>query len=439
MAEVLLYELPKVVTSVFVLVPKTAEEKEFVTVIDKDKKAGKKLPGGGASKDRAIPNSAQAEVFEETHLVINPPARKVLEVHKTDKDGHPHHWVAVKSLPAVSCDLLARKQAELSYAHGEAREALEHEIKNIQSEWPLEPGEEIAEVRWETTDGILQSSAEHKFFRDHRVAFKWYLSGRSQQALDDILLDTRVISYFVEDDGCLVLCYDPACAVCERDEEEVPAVKAFASKEETMEAYFPEAKSGRPSRLSYGEPFREVRPLAVSPNAQKISGRVELMFVSSDRFEERIWLLRDPQRGFRRDNVTFETRGTNTVTPHVIALNEPSTVAEVAERFGLKAERQVSVVKSGVTAVFIVCGRMPAPKGYISFSLNDAPPLDLKVSIDQVKTILGAVERFNHIHSPKTLWMHDGWRGLIGRIKSEESLKRQAARERGQSFAPIHA
>ena len=91
MAEVLLYELPKVVTSVFVLVPKTAEEKEFVTVTDKDKGAGKKLPGGGASKDRAIPSSAQAEVFEETHLVINPPTQKVLEVHKADKDGHPHH------------------------------------------------------------------------------------------------------------------------------------------------------------------------------------------------------------------------------------------------------------------------------------------------------------------------------------------------------------
>lgn len=429
MSETLLYELPKVVTSVFVLVPKTAEEREFVTVTDKDKSTGKKLPGGGASKDRAIPNSAQAEVFEETHLVINPPTQKVLEVHKADRDGHPHHWVAVKSLPAVSCDLLAQKQAELSYTHGEARQVLLQEIAAIQRDWPLEPGDEIAEEHWQTTDEILKDAAEHRFFRDHRVAFKWYLSGRANSALEDIILDSRIISYFVDEDGCLVLCYDPACEVCERDEE-VAAVAA-APKEETMETYFPKETLTASSRRSYGEPLREARPPVVLPEAQKLSGKVELMVISADRFADKILLMRDPVRGFRTNPVTAETTATNTVIPHLVTLSESTSVAELAERFGLKAERQVSIRKSVLTSVLIVCGEVPALEGCISFVLNDAPPMDLKIGIDQVKTILEAVERFNHAHAPQTIWMHDGWRGLIGRIKFEASLKHQAARERG--------
>ena len=84
--------------------------------------------------------------------------------------------------------------------------------------------------------------------------------------------------------------------------------------------------------------------------------------------------------------------------------------------------------------MLIVCGKISIIEGCISFVINDAPPSDLQICIDQAKTVLEVVERFNRIHASQLLWMHDEWRGLIGRIKFEEFLRRQAARERGQSF-----
>ena len=337
MSEVLFCELPKVATSVFVLVPRTAEEKEFVVVIDKDKIVqtngvedrirGKKLPGGGASNDRAIPSSAQAEIFEETGLNIDPPTRKIAEVHKADKDGHSHHWLAMLAMPPVSSIRLRQKREEFTFAHGEARVAIECEIEEIQREWPLEPGDEIAEARWETTGDILNDAAEHRFFNNHRTAFKWYLSGHSNSALADILLDRRIISYFVEDDGCLVLCYDPSCEVCERDEEEVSVVSVSSPKEEDDGDIFSRRiKSIQISRIAYGAPLREVRPPAISPEEQKLSGKVELMFVSADRFEERIWLMRDPAKGFKGNDVLCKVEHINVVTPHVVVLDKPLTV-----------------------------------------------------------------------------------------------------------------
>ena len=145
----------------------------------------------------------------------------------------------------------------------------------------------------------------------------------------------------------------------EGDEGEVSVVSVSSPKEEDDGDIFSRRiKSIQISRIAYGAPLREVRPPAISPEEQKLSGKVELMFVSADRFEERIWLMRDPAKGFKGNDVLCKVEHINVVTPHVVVLDKPLTVTELAARFGLKAERQVSIAKSGVTAVLIVCGKI---------------------------------------------------------------------------------
>jgi hypothetical protein len=88
--------------------------------------------------------------------------------------------------------------------------------------------------------------------------------------------------------------------------------------------------------------------------------------------------------------------------------------------------RQVSIAKPDITSVLMVCEKAHSLDGFVSFSLNEPPPIGLNIGLEQFQTIVEVVERFNRIHAP-ALWMHDEWHGLIGRIK-----KRQAARERGE-------
>mgnify|MGYP001558343458 CR=1 FL=1 len=432
MSEVL-YEKPDISTSVFVLVPKSAEEKEFVSVVDKEKEKGRKLPGGGASKDRAIPNSATAELFEETRLVISPPTQKVLEVHKIGPNG-PHHWVAVKSLPPVSCASVDRKCEELTGSNGETRFLLESEIAAMRQSWPLEAGTEIKEVCWETTEVMLQNVAERKFFADHAKAIKWYLSRKSQPALEDILLDRRIISWFADEDGCLVLCYDPDCGICDRPEE-----PKAAAPEETMEAYLPKGELKKSSLLMDNAPVREIRPKVTEPGEQTLSGAVEVMLVTADRFDETLWLAVDYSLRSREAGRDFDLRREykHAVSPHVVELKEPTTATELAKTFGMAVERQSTLHKPGRMVVLLfgtllnkdAKGRPIGPTGFIAFSLNGTLPSDIHIGFEQAKLIPEVVERFNRCHAPNTLWMHDNWGHLAREIKYKGILKKESERE----------
>lgn len=424
------YEYPDVPTSVFVVLPKNQEETEFVVVIDKvdqavdkNKESRMKLPGGGASRDRAIPSSGSAEVFEETGLVIGPPTAKIMEVHKTGPDGS-HHWIAVKSLPPVSSKELDFQRKLAAGFDGDARAAIELKIKEVREIWPLEAGTEIDKVWWGRVDNIMSAIAERKFFTDHGRAFKWYMLRRSQSVLDEILRDRRVISWFVDDVGCLVLCYDPECEVCDRDDEP-------AEPKETMESFLAKEEPKRSLLLS-GVAVREVRLKATPPYEQRVAGEVEVMFVESNRFDDRLWLLRD--FGAYRSSVTpgEPTLYHNAVVPCTVKLQSPVTVVKLAEMFGVEVERQATVAGDGGALCLLAIGsKRPAhpvygESAFVPLDLNGAPPDDLIVGLVQAKRINEILDKFNRAHPSHKVWMHNGWIRLPKEVESKMRSRKAA-------------
>ena len=89
------------------------------------------------------------------------------------------------------------------------------------------------------------------------------------------------------------------------------------------------------------------------------------------------------------------------------------------------------------TPVLLVGAMKSSPAGFIPFSLNADPPFDIMAGLEQAKLIPEAVGRFNRIHSPDKLWMHDEWSNIWRKIKYSDELKKREERERlERMFAP---
>lgn len=463
--------LPDLPTSVFVLLPATLAEDRFVVVIDKEKDRGRKLVGGGASKDRTIATSAAAEVFEEVGHLIHHPTEAIVEVHNvsTNPDSGAvsrHHWVAVKSLPPISDDAACRrweqarsaKRVEVDRARalvGEETECtksrlarLELELEALSMDPPISLGDEIKNAWWETTDAMKEAVERKLFFTEHGRAIKWFLSGAWARArslgggdkaendplvkkalADTILSDRRIVSFFIDEDGCLVFCYDPDCGVCERDDISVLPVAATASVGAPRSGMAVAAKPA-PALVSQVQVVPKSVPMA--PSGEKFSGTCKIAFFQSDRFGDNLLLLRDFGIGS-----SDSARYSNAMTLCEVELEKPASAAEIAEMFGVAAERH-AVVPGSVIFIAIRAGKKPVhPKfgeAFISFCLNEAPSADLFVNATDAdllfgrnpRKVIGGIPRFNRAY-PQALWVHEEWFQLP---KKAELKRRLAQNER---------
>ncbi|MBI2639627.1 MAG: hypothetical protein HYW90_01920 [Candidatus Sungbacteria bacterium] len=471
--------LPDLPTSVFVLLPASLAEDRFVVVIDKEKDRGRKLVGGGASKDRTIAISAAAEVFEEVGHLIHHPTDEVVEVHNvsTNPDSgvvSRHHWVAVKSLPPISDDAACRRWEQaraakriecdrvkvLASGDGEgADEAKNHlsrlelELEALLMDPPIALGDEIKSAWWETTEAMKEAVERKLFFTEHGRAIKWYLSGAwararslcgGDEAANDLLVkkalsemilsDKRIVSWFIDTDGCLVFCYDPDCEVCERDDappvvwgEVVAAASAGISGNGAMAA-------AKPTPVSAPEVHVVQKPAPVAPAREKFSGKWKIAFVQSDRFGDNLLLLRDHEVSTSQGSAALDGRRyQNAMALCEVELEKPASAAEIAEMFGVAAERYAVVPGS---AVFIAIRGEKKPahskfgEVFVSVCLNETPPADLLMnSVDadllfgrNPKKVIGGISRFNRAY-PQALWVHEEW----FQLPKKDALKRKFA------------
>lgn len=473
--------LPDLPTSVFVLLPATPAEDRFINVIDKEKDRRRKLVGGGASKDRTVATSAAAEVFEEVGHLIHHPTEAVVEVHNvsTNSDGavSRHHWVAVKSLPPISDDatrqrwerLRSEKQIQLDHhrglvevGHTPASEEiilrLEKELEALLMDPPISLGDEIKLAWWETTDVMKEAVERELFFTEHGRAIKWFLSGAWARArslgggdkaetdplvkkalADTILSDSRIVSFFIDEDGCLVFCYDPGCGVCERDDISVSPVAATASVGAPRAGM---AVAVKPAPAPVPQVHVVLKPVPVAPTGEKFSGKCKIAFVQSDRFGDNLLLLHDFPTSFPQGSGSPDgARYSNAVMLCEVELEKPAAVAEIAEMFGVAAERH-AVVPGPVILIAIRGEEKPTHpifgKAFVALCLNETPPADLLMNATDAdllfgrnpKKVIGGIPRFNRAY-PQALWVHEEW----FQLPKKAELKRRLAQNERRDLA----
>lgn len=539
--------------SVFVLVPKTAGGESFSFVRDVKRERVqelRKLPGGGVEEERAVDFaekaadlgirsvkitsseivvrvSGSAEVYEEIGLCIEPPRRRLVEVHERNKEGDgAHHWFALLALPPVSSRLLRRKESEKAemerawLAAGEERRIVlrqeihrvESEIDAVRAEWPLENGEEIAESGWLSREDMFASVKRGEFFMNHAQANRWYLSGgwdaarraiecgksevgdfsrlseeetdkawekifdaaEDDPAVKSVLAEMPfkrgMIDKYICGDGCLIICYDQECEVCEHSDETVDAALGVPAPVEPASppraadqarTFFPLGISSGNGRVpgftfKFGSgsvtknpSARPPKPQPVSPADAMVSGEVEVMLLWSDRFEDRILLARD----FR---VSDPDRYQNVVKPHMVKCDGSVSISSFLESLNAKAldpkskdyvpvasiaERHVTLSREGGAVVLLAVGaktrllRLGLGGGreyvnLVSFSVNGPPPSGFIVGFMQAQTIADALARFRSTHG---LEVHPEWIRLPKEIQRKERERDAEARRTFES------
>lgn len=472
--------------------------------------------------------ASAAEVLQEVGLGIDPPRERVVVVHESHKDGAgAHHWYALKAESPISSRLLQRKENELRQKEidflaadiAERRTALQEEINAIKKEidairagWPLEPGEEIAEAEWFSRDDMLARARSGEFFSNHAVAILWKLSGARDAAIaaikrgkaevgDFSLLSDEetdkawekihvaveedstvanvfsempfkrgIIDYFVDDDGCLIICHYPECEICQHSpadegvvETPAPALITRLPDGQTKIHFPPRSANvsgnGRAvapvggrftfnpvSAVAVSRPSRPPKPKPVSPADAMVSGEVEVMLLSSDRFEDRILLQRD----FTTLDINNRERYPHAVAPHLISVETPTTVAAFVETLDAKtldrkgfvpaaiaAERHITLSReSGAATLIAVSGKTPptylGDMPLVSFSVNEPPPPGFIVGFAHAKTIADALAEFRRVHG---LEVHNEWFRLPKEIERKAKVRDAEARSRFENLA----
>ena len=125
-----------------------------------------------------------------------------------------------------------------------------------------------------------------------------------------------------------------------------------------------------------------------------------------------------------------------------VELENPASAAEIAEMFGVVAERYAVVPGSAV--LIAICGEKKPEhpkfgKAFVSFCLNETPPADLLMNSADAdllfgrnpKRVIGGIPRFNRVY-PQALWVHEEW----FQLPKKDALKRKFAEIERRDLAP---
>jgi len=358
--------------SVFCLVPLGTEK---IVVRDKpDEKQIKtgffqklKFPGGRVESGETLEEAAKGEVIEETHQRVIV-ASRILEIHKNSTENRaPHHVIFFETKPPL----------------------LEH---------ALEAGEEIEEIMQLTGTEITEKINSGEFFPSHAAAYEWsvvreeYLKlsagdeetdqKKALELIAPFLTQRSLHSWFVED-GVLVLCYDPACEICERETKKITTP-----------------------------------PILLLPEEKKsnLDGKINFVILFPGRWEDCVLLPRVGER--QRNSLPAEEF-------NGVSIEE--AVKIVAEKEGCELHCIGYKELRGGEKIIIAQSDGGETKTLSLVILNETPPSNLQMFPADWEAIWRGVEHYNRVTQEKIM-IHLGWREQVPRPRKPSYRKNRRQR-----------
>lgn len=346
-----------------------------------------KFPGGGAKAQETPEEAAKVEIDEETKLRIAICSLRVIfSVHKPSggggasvgKEGTVSYSSFVLMPPNVRkthrCVVRDRKELR---EERKIMTASHHDIWFMSdppdSDHPLDgdglpvltPGDEIEYLAWSKENDIQFRINNGEFFPNHAAAFLWeqvreeYLKTKNESIIRPFLGRRNLISWSVNDEGILILCYDPRCQVCHRGKKESDA----------------------------------------DHTDHTIGGTVRL--VPLDISEWRVLLRHDGVNAYALPSVTVERM----------------EAEKILDIFAQEHECQLHLLgtlpfKSGVVLA-AAAEYKGSPSCLVGFELNSPPPHIYFPNEEDGGVIWKMVERYNDETTRERIWIHHEWKRFV--------------------------